>query len=334
MRAVASVAVEDAAQMVEQLLGQQAQSITEAARHLNPNAVRNAVKLLTESPGKAVIAGVGKSGIVAQKIAATFTSTGTPAISLHPGEALHGDLGIVGKGDTALLISNGGYTPELLALLPHLAARNVPVIAIVGRADSPLAAAASVLLVASVARELDPNNLAPTASTAVAMAVGDALAMTVMTVKGFTPEQFARNHPAGSLGKQLTLRVADIMRTGDQLPTALPDGTWLDVLEAVTSGGLGAVCVLDGDGILRGIVTDGDLRRVVQRTEPHKLADLRAADFMTRDPITTTPEQLAYNALQLMNQRQSKISSLPVVSEGRRCIGLLQLHDVIQSGLS
>ncbi len=323
----------DPAAAVSKLLEQQARSVAEAAGHLDRSAVKEAVRLLMELSGKIVVAGVGKSGIVAQKIAATFTSTGTPAVCLHAAEAMHGDLGLVGEGDVALLISNGGQTPELLALLPHLSAREVPVIAIVGREDSGLAAAAAVVLAAPVARELEAGNLAPTASTAVAMAIGDALAMTVMEAKGFTPEQFARNHPGGTLGKRLTLRVADVMRKGRKLPTVSLRAAWLDVLKAVSEGGAGAVCVTGGSR-LRGIITDGDLRRAVQSHQQADLAGLRACDFMTSDPVTVRQEQLAYNALKIMNRRQKKITALPVVSDEGKCVGLLQMHDIVQLGLA
>lgn len=334
MDRVAPAIYKEAADTVSVMLGRQAQAISDAAKQLDPEAVRRAVQLLHSASGKAVVAGVGKSGIVAQKIAATFTSTGTPAVALQPGQAMHGDLGIVGQGDVAVLISNSGQTPELLNLLPHLKTRGVTIVAIVGQTDSPLAEEATVVLAATVASELDANNLAPTASTAVSMAIGDALAMTVMEARGFTPEQFARNHPAGALGKRLTLRVADVMRTGKHLPVVNSTDSWLDVLAAISGGGVGTVCVVDRNQLLLGIITDGDLRRILQRTDLVELGGLRAADIMTRDPLTTTQEQMAYDAMQLMNRRHNQVATLPVLDEGGRCIGLLRLHDVIQSGLA
>jgi arabinose-5-phosphate isomerase len=320
--------------LVAELLELEAGAILRAARRLDPDQVERAVQLLANCQGKVVLTGVGKSGIVGRKIAATFTSSGTVAVYLHPSDALHGDLGIVTADDIAVILSNSGETDELIAMLPYLRRRRVPIVAIVGNLGSTLARHADVILDASVDKEACPFNLAPTASTTVALAIGDALAMTLMQAKGLTAEDFALNHPAGRLGKRLTLRVRDLMHTGGDNPTVAPQASWIQVLDAMSRGGLGAVNVIDAAGKLVGIITDGDLRRTVQRANPLQLADLTAGAIMTLEPTVVVPELLAYDALQLMENRASQISVLPVVDDQRRCIGLLRLHDIVRSGLS
>ena len=318
---------------VVDLLNLEAEAITQAAARMEPEVVNKAVKLLANCQGKVVLVGVGKSGIVGRKIAATITSTGTLATYLHPADALHGDLGIVTKGDVAIALSNSGETDELLVILPSLQQRQVPIIAIVGNLQSTLARKADVTLDAAVAKEACPLNLAPTTSTTVALAIGDALAMTLMQVKGLTPEDFALNHPAGRLGKRLTLRVADLMHSGADNPTISPHASWLEVVTMITKGGLGAVNVVETSGHLLGVITDGDLRRAIQDVNPLNLANLNAGEIMTRHPIVVAPETLAYDALQLMENRPSQIAVLPVVNEEGICIGLLRLHDIVRSGL-
>ncbi len=316
-----------------ELLKHEAATIECVARRIDPTQVARAVKLLVECQGKVILSGVGKSGFIARKVAATLTSTGTRAVFLHPSDALHGDLGIVDLSDVVVLLSNSGETDEMLVMLPYLKHRAVPLIAIVGNVSSTVARNADVVLDASVDKETCPFNLAPTASTTVALAIGDALALTVMQIKGLTPEDFALNHPAGRLGKRLTLKVADLMRTGADYPTVSPTASWLEVVSAITRGGLGAVNVVNDEGGLAGIITDGDLRRAIQQSNPAHLGDLNAEMFMTRDPVTVTPNVPAYTALQLMENRPSQISVLPVVDDGRRSVGLLRLHDLVRSGL-
>lgn len=316
-----------------ELLKHEAATIECAARRLEPAQVERAVQLLVDCQGKLIITGIGKSGFIARKVAATLTSTGTRAVFLHPSDALHGDLGIVDFSDVVVLLSNSGETDEILVMLPYLKHRAVPLIAIVGNLNSTLARNADAVLDASVDKETCPFNLAPTASTTVALAIGDALALTVMQIKGLTPEDFALNHPAGRLGKRLTLKVADLMRTGADNPTVSPTASWLEVVSSITRGGLGAVNVVNDEGILSGIITDGDLRRAIQKGNPAELGDLNAEVIMTRNPVTVTPNELAYTALQLMENRPSQISVLPVVSDGRRSVGLLRLHDLVRSGL-
>lgn len=315
------------------LLSHEAAAIACASQRVQPKDLERALDLLVGCKSKVILTGIGKSGFIARKIAATLTSTGTQAVFLHPSDALHGDLGIVQSSDVVVILSNSGETDEILSILPYLKHRSVPLIAIVGNTNSTVARNADAVLDASVDKETCPFNLAPTASTTVAVAIGNALALTIMQIKGLTSEDFALNHPAGRLGKRLMIKVSDLMKTGAENPTVLPSASWLEVVSAITHGGLGAVNVVTDDGTLKGIVTDGDLRRAVQRSDPAKLGELLAEALMTRDPVTIPPNELAYTALQLMENRPSQISVLPVVDDRRRCVGLLRLHDLVRSGL-
>lgn len=318
---------------VTQLLQLEARAIAKSAQNLNAEAVEAAIDLLIKCRGKVVLSGVGKSGIVAQKISATLNSIGIMSVCLHPCDALHGDLGIVGTTDVGIILSNSGETEELIGMTPHLKHRQVPVIAILGNLDSTLAKQADVVLDASVDREACPLNLAPTTSTTVALAIGDALAMTLMQLKQLTPENFALNHPAGRLGKRLTLTVADLMHSAIDNPTISPNASWLEIVSAITQGGLGAVNVVDPQGKLLGLITDGDLRRVFSKLKPADLETLEAKSVMTHNPITVSSDQLAYEALQLMENRTSQIAVLPVVDDSQTCLGLIRLHDIARSGL-
>jgi arabinose-5-phosphate isomerase len=324
---------ETSSSQVGDLLKLEADALHECARRLDHAQVTKALELLADTQGKVVLVGMGKSGLIARKIAATLTSTGSVAVYLHPSDGLHGDLGIVTAKDVVVVLSHSGETDELTAMLPYLKRRQVPVIAIVGNLASTLARTADVILDASVDREACPFNLAPTTSTTVALAIGDALALTLMQIKGLTSEDFALNHPAGRLGKRLSLKVTDLMHSGTDNPTVSRSTSWLDVVTSITRGGLGAVNVVDEEGVLAGIITDGDLRRAIQKSNPDELAQLNAEAFMTRKPVTVTPDELAYGALQLMENRPSQISVLPVVDGDLRCLGLLRLHDLVRSGL-
>lgn len=318
---------------VQDLLRIESNAIAQTASRLEAAQVEQVVDLIAGCKGKVVILGVGKSGIIAQKIAATMTSTGTAALYLHPSDALHGGLGIVQPDDVVIVLSNSGETDEIVAMLPYLKNRQVAIIAIVGNVNSTLAQRADAVLDASVDKEACPLNLAPTTSTTVALAIGDALAMTVMKVKGLTSDDFAVNHPAGRLGKRLTLRVADLMHTNGENPTIAAGSSWVEVVRAISKGGLGAVCVVDASGRLAGIITDGDLRRAIERTNHDSLANLTCDDFMTREPTVATPQLLAFDALRLMEDRPSQISVLPVVDEDQICVGLIRVHDIVRSGL-
>jgi arabinose-5-phosphate isomerase len=318
---------------VVSLLQLESDAIAQTAARLNPQQVDRVMDLLAECKGKVVIVGVGKSGIIAQKIAATMTSTGTAALHLHPSDALHGGLGIINPDDVVIVLSNSGETDEIVAMLPYLKHRQVPIIGVVGNLNSTLARRADAVLDASVDQEACPLNLAPTTSTTVALALGDALAMTLMKMKGHTLDDFAGNHPAGRLGKRLTLKVADLMHGGDENPTIQSGSSWVAVVQGISNGGLGAVNVVDGSGQLAGIITDGDLRRAIQRRDHAALENLKCEEIMTRDPVVVSAEALAYDALRLMEDRASQISVLPVVDSTRVCIGLIRLHDIVRSGL-
>ncbi len=315
---------------VVQLLRIEAQAIEHTAKNLDETAVTKALSLLGGCAGKVVVLGVGKSGVIAQKIAQTMTSTGTVAVFLHPSDALHGSLGVITAGDVVIALSNSGETEEILSLLPALKPKQISLIAIVGNVNSSLAKNADVALDASVDQEACPLNLAPTTSTTVALAIGDALAMTLMQDRGWTAEDFASNHPAGNLGKRLTLRVSDLMHDS---PNIRPAADWMEVVTTIGKFGLGAVNITDDNAHLKGIVTDGDLRRVLEKTAPENFSQLSAENMMTAGPITVGKDTLAYDALKLMENRPSQISVLPVVDENGVCLGLLRLHDIVKSGL-
>ncbi len=318
---------------VQSMLRLESEAIAQTADRLDQAEVERVIDLLVACKGKVVILGVGKSGIIAQKIAATMTSVGTAALYLHPSDALHGGLGIVQKDDVVIVLSNSGETDEIVAMLPYLKNRQVAIVAIVGNVNSTLARRADAVLDASVDQEACPLNLAPTTSTTVALAIGDALAMTLMKVKGLTSDDFAVNHPAGQLGKRLTLRVADLMHSNGENPTIATGSSWVEVVRAISKGGLGAVCVVDASGRLAGIITDGDLRRAIEQTSHDALAKLRCDDFMTGKPAVATPDLLAFDALRLMEDRPSQISVLPVVDSDQICVGLIRVHDIVRVGL-
>lgn len=315
---------------VVSLLRLEAAAIEQTANNLDQNAVEKAVAILSGCKGKIIVTGVGKSGVIAQKIAQTLTSTGTVSVFVHPSDALHGSLGVMTAGDCVLALSNSGETDEILMLLPSIKNRGIALISIVGNTKSTLARQSDVILDASVDKEACPHNLAPTTSTTVALAIGDALAIVLMEAKGLTAEDFAANHPAGRLGKRLTLKVKNLMH---ESPNVTPEADWLAVVKAISKYTLGAVNVIDSSGRLIGIITDGDLRRTIEKTPSEKLSDLNAAHMMTRHPVTASPEMLAFDALRLMENRPSQISVLPVVDEAGKAIGLLRLHDVVRSGL-
>ena len=328
-------------------LEEEAAAIAAAARRLDAQQVELALQQLEDCRkrrAKVVITGVGKSGIVARKIAATFSSIGLTAVFLNPVDDLHGDLGIVNAEDVALLLSNSGETEELLAILPHLSRRGTVRIALVGRVGSSLARGSDVVLDGSVDREICPLNLAPTASTAVAMAIGDALASVWMERAGIKPEDFAINHPAGSLGRQLTLTVADLMVPVSELTPLSPDAQLLAVISHLTKGShgrgsLGAVWVHVADDTTRlaGLITDGDLRRTLQRHAPETWDKVIAGQMATIDPITVTPDVLAVVVLELMEGNPNQaISVLPVMEPGhsKRMAGLLRIHDLVKAGIT
>ena len=302
-------------------------ALARTARTAEP-AIERAAGLIASNPGKVVVSGMGKSGLVGRKISATLTSTGTPAVFLHPAEAVHGDLGVYAPGDVTILLSNSGSTEELVRLLPMLRSFASPLIGIVGNAASPLAWAVDVLLDASVEREGDPHSMVPTTSAIVALALGDALAVALMAHNGFTPEDFGVFHAGGQIGRNLLLRVRDVMYTGDEVAWAGTGDSIKDVVIAMTQRPLGAACGVDSEGRLAGLITDGDLRRA-----PRKYDDLRplsAAAIMTERLLTATPDLRLDAALRRMEDRPSQVSVLPVVEpESGRAAGLLRLHDIL-----
>ena len=321
-------------------LQEEAAAIAAAAKRLSADQVEKALTLLelcADRKAKLVITGVGKSGIVARKIAATFSSIGLMSLYLNPLDALHGDLGVVAQDDVCLMLSNSGETAELIEVLPHLKRRGTARIALVGKSDSSLARGCDVVLEACVDREACPLNLAPTASTAVAMAIGDALAAVWMERRGISPADFAINHPAGSLGKQLTMTVADLMVPAEHLQAITPHTQLVEVISTLTQGAIGSTWVEDptSPGCLLGLITDGDLRRALRCHGPERWPTLNAGDLMTPDPITITADLLAVDAIQRMEHNQRKpISVLPVVDENNSLKGLLRLHDLVQAGLA
>ena len=305
----------------------EAEAIALAATRLGPEFSR-AVELLNQHRGKIIITGLGKSGLVAQKLAATFCSTGAAAVFLHPVDALHGDVGIYATGDPTLILSKSGTTIELLRLVPVLRELNSGLIGIIGNAASPLARQMDVVLDASVRAEADPHNLAPTASTAVATALGDALALALMQVRKITPEDFSRLHPAGQLGRNLRVTVREVMHGGDEVAWATRDSSMRDVIMAMNRCRLGAACVVGVDGALEGVITEGDLRRALQNNDD--IRTVCAGDVMTARPVTISRDATTREALRLMEDRPSQISVLPVVDSGQ-CLGLVRLHDLYQT---
>jgi arabinose-5-phosphate isomerase len=332
------------ASALSRCLQEEAAAIAAAAGRLSSEQVEAALELLLgcrTSRAKLVVTGVGKSGIVARKIAATFSSIGLTAVFLNPTDALHGDLGIVASDDVALLLSNSGETEELLAILPHLKRRGTGRIALVGRIDSALARGCDVVLDGSVDREVCPLNLAPTASTAVAMAIGDALAAVWMERAGISPEDFAINHPAGSLGRQLTLTVAELMVPASELEPLAPEAPLSAVIGQLTrptngKGSLGAAWVQGAGGGNGGdgLITDGDLRRTLQRHPPEAWASVEASAMATTDPISVTPDTLAAEALRVMERNPAQALSVLPVIDGGELVGLLRLHDLVQAGFT
>lgn len=318
--------------MVEQgrrVLRIEAEAVASLVERLD-EAFERAGRLILACRGRVVVTGIGKSGAIARKIAATLASTGTPALFLHPAEGVHGDLGMVTHGDVVIALSYSGESDEIVAILPVLKRLDVRLIAVTGRPASTLGEQADVVLDVSVPREACPLNLAPTASTTAALALGDALALAVMSERRFTPEQFALFHPAGALGRRLLMRVRDLMRTGEMLAT-VPTGTSVrEALFAITRARAGAVNVVDGEGRLLGLLTDGDIRRLLIKDEG---ALSRAVEAVfNANPRTTTPDRLVTEALSRMEQ-SPPISEMPVLDAERRVLGVLNLGDIVKAGI-
>jgi arabinose-5-phosphate isomerase len=292
-------------------------------------AFERACEIMLQTPGRVIVVGMGKSGHIGGKIAATLASTGTPAFFVHPGEASHGDLGMITMTDVVLAISNSGETAEILTILPLIKRMGVKLVALTGNPTSTLARQADAHINVGVAQEACPLNLAPTASTTAALAMGDALAVALFQSRGFTEEDFARSHPGGMLGRRLLMYVSDIMHSGAKIPLVAEDASLREALLEMTGKGLGMTGVIDGGGRLCGIYTDGDLRRTLNRGDDVYKVKIR--DVMTRSPKTTRADRLAAETVQLM--RSANINGLFVVDDDNRVVGALNMHDLLKAGV-
>ncbi len=288
-----------------------------------------AVDLLQRCAGKVVVSGMGKSGLIGQKIAATLASTGTPAFFLHPAEGIHGDLGMLARKDVLVAISNSGETQEVLQLLPFVKRMGIPVVALTGRPESTLAKNSDVVLDVSVKEEACPMGLAPTASTTATLAMGDALAIALLQKRGFKEEDFALFHPGGTLGRRLLVKVRDLMHVGEALPRVGFRSSGHDAILEMTAKKLGMTTVVDGEGRLLGVITDGDLRRFLQRGGD--LGNVTAGDLASRNPKTIAPDELATAAVHLMER--FSITSLVVVDTVGQIVGVIHLHDLLKHGI-
>ncbi|HUW51395.1 MAG TPA: KpsF/GutQ family sugar-phosphate isomerase [Sulfuricella sp.] len=288
-----------------------------------------ALQLILNCTGRVVVSGMGKSGHIARKIASTMASTGTPAFFVHPGEASHGDLGMIAPGDVLIALSNSGESPELLTIVPIVKRKGAKLIAMTGNPRSTLARESDIHLDASVAQEACPLGLAPTASTTAALALGDALAIALLDAHGFGAEDFALSHPGGALGRRLLVHVGDLMHSGDALPSVPETALLTEALLEMSRKGLGMTAVVDDADLLIGLFTDGDLRRVLDKTLDIRAA--RVAEVMTRSPRTINPDKLAAEAVQMMEQH--KINGLLVVDADGRLVGALNMHDLLRAGV-
>ena len=318
-------------QLAAEVLEIEARAILKLRERLDESFTR-AVKLILACTGRVVVTGMGKSGAIAHKIAATLASTGTPSLFLHPAEGVHGDLGMATRGDLVIVLSHSGETEEIVRILPAFKRLGIPIIALCGNPHSTLGEQSEVFLDTSVEREACPLGLAPTTSTTVMLAVGDALALCAMKERRFTRDDYARFHPGGSLGRRLLLRVSDLMRTGDLVASVRGDTTILDTLLAITQARAGCAIIVDEERHLEGIITDGDVRRLLL-DDPDCL-HRKVAGVMNRAPATITVDRLAAEALQVMeSHRPGAIGDLPVLDEEGRLVGALTLKDLLKAGI-
>jgi arabinose-5-phosphate isomerase len=313
--------------LARDVLDTEARAIAALAKKLGTPFV-TAVGMVLNCRGRVVVSGMGKSGHIARKLAATLASTGTPAFFVHAAEAGHGDLGMITPDDVVVMLSNSGETDELVMLAPHLRREGARLIAITGNEQSSLAKGADVHLDAAVDAEACPLGLAPTASTTAALALGDALALAVLQARGFSAEDFARSHPGGALGRRLLTRVADVMRSGSAVPTVSSSASLADAVIEMSGKGMGMTAVIDADARVAGIFTDGDLRRAIERGVDFRGA--RVAELMTREPRRIAPERLAIDCVEAM-ERAPKVTQLLVVDEQGRLAGALHLHDLFRA---
>lgn len=304
----------------------EAQSITQLEPYIN-DSFAEAVRTIHESKGRVVVTGIGKSAVIAQKIVATFNSTGTPALFMHAADAIHGDLGMIQPDDTAIIISKSGESPEIKVLVPFIKNFGNPVIALCGNERSYLATHADIFINSTVQKEACPNNLAPTTSTTAQLVMGDALAVCLLSLKGFTSQDFARYHPGGALGKRLYLRVSDLSKM-NEIPQVKAESSLREIIYEISSKRLGATVVLDDNGAIKGIITDGDIRRMLEKHESP--GNLKAADILSPQPKSIDEGELAVEALELM--RKHDITQLVVTRDGNYA-GMLHLHDLVREGL-
>lgn len=320
--------------MLQNLIKQESESLNHFFDHLDLDEAEALIDTLQECKGMIIITGIGKSALVAEKIALTMTSTGTRAFFLSPINALHGDIGIVSKDDIFIMLSKSGETDELLHLVPPLRNKGVKIIAIVNNEKSRLAKACDIAMVLPMEKELCPFDLVPTTSAATQLIFGDLLAVSLMMNKNFSIIEYAINHPAGKIGRSLTLRVKDLMLTGNDLPLCTPQDKLLDTLVELSNKKCGCVLIVDANKTLLGIFTDGDLRRALQKHGP-KALDTSMQELMTKTGRSISEDKMAIDALQLMEADQKHpITVLPVISEQRCVVGLIKMHDILQSGLS
>ncbi len=318
----------DIIKFIKDELNLEAKAISEVADRID-SKIEIAIDLLFNCKGKVVITGMGKAGIIAHKIAATLVSTGTTAIFLHAAEGIHGDLGLLDDNDVVIAVSNSGNTNELTSIIPYIKFHKIPIIALTGNLQSQLAKNASITIDCFVPKEYEPFGLVPTSSTTVALAVGDAIAITLLKKRNFNEEDFAKFHPGGTIGKKLICKIEDLMHKGDKNPVIKQNETLNKAIIEMTSKGLGCTNVIGTDGKLAGIITDGDLRRILEKG----IMDLNVpvVDVMVKSPRSMHPQELAVDALTLMED--NKITMLPIVDENNKPIGMLHMHDLINAGV-
>lgn len=315
-------------EFVKNELNLEAKAIIEASERIN-NEIEKAIDILYNCSGKVIVTGLGKTGIIARKIAATLSSTGTTSIFLHAAEGIHGDLGLLQKNDVVIAVSYSGNTPEVVSIIPYIKFNKIPIIALTGNVKSKLAKNADVVIDCFVPKEYEPFGLVPTASTTVALAIGDALAVALLKKRNFKESDFAKFHPGGTIGKKMIFRVSDLMHKDSKNPVVNDNVKMDKVILEMTSKGLGCTNVINKDGKLIGIVTDGDLRRFLSKG--YTDLNIIVTEAMTKNPKHTTPNTLAVDALNLMEE--NKITMLPVVNEVKEPVGMLHMHDLIDAGV-
>jgi arabinose-5-phosphate isomerase len=305
---------------------------------LSEEEFSRACELILSRKGRVVVTGIGKSGHVGRKIASTLSSTGTPSLFLHAAEAAHGDLGFIDSDDTVIMLSKSGESDELAAILPALAAKHIPIIAITANQNSRLAKAAGssggALLLITIPEEACPHDLAPTSSTTAQLVLGDALAIALLEARNFSSEDFAKLHPAGTLGRKLTFTVRDLMVSGDEIPFVQPDAPLSEVMHVISSKRIGATCVVNAEQKLVGIITDGDLRRFLQSKTVIDVTSVTAKELMTSNPKTITSEILAIDALHVMQDMGRKVMHLPVLDGSGVVEGVIHIHDIVKAGIA